>query len=49
MSEEKSEVKKNRKINRMTPEQAKATLAKCEASGDTQSLYYRRVKKIVEK
>lgn len=49
MSKEGSNIPKHRKINRMTPEQAKAVMAKCESVGDTQSDYYLRVKEMAEK
>jgi hypothetical protein len=49
MSEDAGKQTKNRKINRMTPEQAKAVMAKCELAGETQSDYYLRVKEIAER
>ena len=35
---------KSRKVNHMTPDQAKAAMARCEKAGDTLSLYYRHLK-----
>ena len=49
MSKEESNIPKHHKINRMTPEQAKEILNKCEAAGDTGSNYYLQVKKMAEK
>ena len=44
MSEEAKKEQKKRKVNRMTKDQAKAVLAKLEASGEKFSVYHGHVK-----